>query len=255
MIYFLAVPALLPRRVNAPPLRPDPLPLLTGDLLHPPLSTMFCNRRKIVGIFSREAVEVYQWLIDELVKFKNVKDVRPVYVSSRLEDLRQHTTKCDFAIVYHSQTRGRINVTDVTDSLYDSELEYLSRSFGKANVLVVIDDLDDSSDTMKRQILENQQSIKQYAHNLFLFTRDERFSEAESKCGKLNHIQKIIQGRFIPFDENTVIMNQDNFRHRSLSTTILSGCAHPAACASSIPTCKPTQTENTDKLKTSQSQA
>uniref|UniRef100_A0A8C5QGV8 Uncharacterized protein n=1 Tax=Leptobrachium leishanense TaxID=445787 RepID=A0A8C5QGV8_9ANUR len=152
---------------------------------------MVFNRGKTVGIFSRESEETYQWLINDLLKFKGVKDVRPVYISSRLEDLRKHTEQCDFAIIYHSKNRGRVNVTDVTDSLYDKELEYLYTSLGLKNVLVVIDDLDNSDYATKCQIMEHQPSINKWAWDLILIDKQEK-SDSDAMKAKLEEMEWII---------------------------------------------------------------
>ncbi|XP_068102763.1 ice nucleation protein-like isoform X2 [Hyperolius riggenbachi] len=131
-------------------------------------------KKRMVGIFSRESSTLYDWLIFILMATKVVKDIRQVYISNRFHEFQQEVYKCDFAILYHSKKRGRINVTDVTDSLYDEELDYLCTRLGQENVVVVIDDLDDSSDSVKSDILLNQPSIRNKAKELFLFSSDEK---------------------------------------------------------------------------------
>ncbi|XP_063285144.1 uncharacterized protein LOC134571033 [Pelobates fuscus] len=148
-------------------------------------------QNKVIGIFSRESEESYKWLIPYLASLHGVKDVRPVYIpvnDSRV--VSREVSKCSFAILYHTKNRGRINITDVTDSIYDRELETLSARLGKNNVIVVIDDLDDVSETHKIKILRNQPKIANLARELFLFNDD--------KSNNLEMIKNIIQEYALP---------------------------------------------------------
>lgn len=103
-------------------------------------------KKMMVGIFSRESDETYYWIIDLLLspQFRSaVQDVRPVLVSNTVcghsAQLTQEIDKCNFAILYHTKKRGRLNVTDVTDSLYDQELRHLSEKLAqKVNVPPVL---------------------------------------------------------------------------------------------------------------------
>ncbi|XP_077306040.1 uncharacterized protein LOC143925339 [Lithobates pipiens] len=119
-----------------------------------------------VGIFSRDDPTNYKWLTDFLCTFVRAGDVTPVLISnwSKIEP-----QKYTFTNLYHSRTRGRINVTDVTDALYNNELETLYKTLGKRKVIVVIDDLDNNSDEEKTRILMAQPTIHRMAHELFLF--------------------------------------------------------------------------------------
>ncbi|KAM4632419.1 uncharacterized protein O3C94_018922 [Discoglossus pictus] len=154
----------------------------------------------IVGIFSRDGQESYQWLIDQLTSpfFKPiVKDVRPVYISNNsAQNFRNEVPKCSFAILYHTKRRGRVNVTDVTDSLYDHELSYLSSVLGRQKVVVVVDDLDNSGPNEKNNILRNQPSIKNLACELFLFSESEKSllpnGNYQSQEGKIHELKRII---------------------------------------------------------------
>ncbi|OCT64659.1 hypothetical protein XELAEV_18045758mg [Xenopus laevis] len=87
-----------------------------------------------VGIFSRDGRENYNWLISLLhhISFYNVL---PKYVSNRFMEFKENVSKCSFAILYHTLKRGRLNITDVTDCLYDEELEYLCQILGEKNPL------------------------------------------------------------------------------------------------------------------------
>ncbi|PIO13444.1 hypothetical protein AB205_0150750 [Aquarana catesbeiana] len=102
-------------------------------------------------------------------------------------------TRPSFAVLYHTMNRGRLNVTNVKDSLYEEELEALSRLLGRKNVIVVIDDLENASDEEKARILENQPSIGQYAWDFYLFssTDDKRNSPNSQK--NLKEIKHIIK--------------------------------------------------------------
>ncbi|MEE6526162.1 hypothetical protein FKM82_026627, partial [Ascaphus truei] len=131
---------------------------------------------RTVGIFSRD-VENSKWL-EQLLKsepfHKRGIAVRPVYISNDGSQFRGEVSHCTFAILYHTKNRGRVNVTNVTDSLYDTELDHLYNVLGKPNVIVVIDDLEDSSSEKKNDILQNQSSIKEQARELFLFSTEEK---------------------------------------------------------------------------------
>ncbi|XP_053551181.1 uncharacterized protein LOC128642440 [Bombina bombina] len=123
-----------------------------------------------VTVFSRSGKEEYKWLT-EVLKC----DAGSFYISNtNSEKFRAEVNKCKSAILYHSKNRGRVNITDVTDSLYDDELKYLSSKLGKDNVIVVVDDLDDSGPEAKARILNNQQSINRFAKDLFLFTKEDK---------------------------------------------------------------------------------
>ncbi|KAM4632601.1 HIRA-interacting protein 3 [Discoglossus pictus] len=132
----------------------------------------------VVGIFSRSSKIDYKWLQDHLTSETSqniVKHVQPFYISnSNRMQFREVVGQCTFGILYHTKKRGRVNVTDVTDSLYDDELTYLHDVLGKEKVIVVIDDLENSSEEEKIRILQNQHSIGSLAKDLILFTKDEK---------------------------------------------------------------------------------
>ncbi|MEE6525852.1 hypothetical protein FKM82_026130 [Ascaphus truei] len=91
-----------------------------------------------IGIFSRAGEEEYKWLISWLRSVSLGIVVRPFYVSNTNgQRFREEVSQCTVAILYHSKKRGRVNLTDVTDSLYDEELEYLSAVRGKDNICCV----------------------------------------------------------------------------------------------------------------------
>ncbi|XP_041433178.1 uncharacterized protein LOC121398270 [Xenopus laevis] len=132
-------------------------------------------RTLVVAVFSREDQSSYEWLRRVLQSFPTVRDVKSIVISNNnFVTFLEEVSQCDFAILYHSMRRGRINVSDVVDSLYDGELEVLFRVQGKKKILVVIDDLEDSGSEAKKVILQNQQSIGRWAEELFLISSQEK---------------------------------------------------------------------------------
>ncbi|CAI9623650.1 unnamed protein product [Staurois parvus] len=108
--------------------------------------------------------------------------VVPFYITNNnSSEFRDRVSKCSFAILYHSKTRGRLNITDVTDSLYDNEVTHMSKALGKEKVLVMMDDVDDSSDWAKKNILHNQPTILNQTRDLYLFTREEKENKERIK--------------------------------------------------------------------------
>ncbi|KAM8962449.1 uncharacterized protein RCH25_037993 [Pelodytes ibericus] len=131
-----------------------------------------------IGIFSRCAPELYDWLFNYL-KNKDVKVLTFSISNTNKEEFRAAVSQCDFTILYHSKTRGRVNITDVNDSLYDEELRHMSAAHGRDKTFVVVDDLHDSSSETRARILENQRSIGSLARDVFLFTRADNDNEAD----------------------------------------------------------------------------
>ncbi|XP_056391902.1 uncharacterized protein LOC130284944 isoform X2 [Hyla sarda] len=176
---------------------------------------------KLVGIFSREDESCYRWLVNRVVSWKNVRDVRSVSITNNNEKFREETSKCQFGILYHSKKRGRINVIDVIDSLYDYELQHLNTIYGKKNVLVVIDDLDNSSDEEKYRILSHQPSIQLLAQDLFLFSVADKaalntlgYQVADDPQRALDEMRKIIEG-----DKNWSFPDTENPRRGDLRSS------------------------------------
>lgn len=143
-----------------------------------------CQKKASVGIFSREHASCYKWLIDFLLDSSLVRDVNFFCISNKSLNLTKEIHQCTFAILYHTKNRGRINVTDVTDSLYDDELQALSEILGRKNVVVVIDDLEDTSEVQKNAILKDQPSIGKLAQDLLLFGNDDKRMAKVSETGK-----------------------------------------------------------------------
>eukprot|EP00079_Xenopus_tropicalis_P038932 XP_017952703.1 PREDICTED: uncharacterized protein LOC101734404 [Xenopus tropicalis] len=167
---------------------------------------------QLVGIFSREAREAYDWLISSLLTKSAVRDVRTVHISNtNYRDVIYEADKCTFAILYHTKNRGRINITDVTDALYDRELEDLSRCLGRDRVIVVIDDLEDSSLEAKHIILQNQPSIGRWAVELFLFSDQEKtYQRRPLEDNKMAQMETLIKNK-ISRQDYSVIRHMDSF--------------------------------------------
>lgn len=92
---------------------------------------MRCCDHLVVGMFSREDRRTYEWLLRIVTFIMWVKEVKPILITNTQSDFTEQVPKCSFGIIYHSKTRGRLNITDVTDSLYDEELQHLFRAYGK----------------------------------------------------------------------------------------------------------------------------
>ncbi|XP_073416598.1 uncharacterized protein [Dendrobates tinctorius] len=135
------------------------------------------NQKHKVGIFSRDGKDNYKWLFILLcTMFKSlVKDINSIYISNSGQDFITGLSQSSFAILYHTKNRGRLNIANVTDSLYDEELKDLSDRLGRSNVVVLVDDVEDSSDSNRRRILEEQQ-LDSYATELILISEREKES-------------------------------------------------------------------------------
>lgn len=103
-------------------------------------SILTISSKSVVGIFSREGEGSYHFLFEAL-GFQDLL-VRKVRTTTITNDgwprFKEEVSRCDFAILYHSKSRGRLNITDVTDSIYDKELEHLSEKLGKTQALVFL---------------------------------------------------------------------------------------------------------------------
>ncbi|XP_069840822.1 uncharacterized protein [Dendropsophus ebraccatus] len=136
------------------------------------------NQRHSVGIFSRDGEPNYKWLINLLrsIMFQSiVEDVLPIYISSDTRSFYSALSQTSFAILYHTKKRGRLNIANVTDSLYDQELEDLSSCLGRSNVVVLLDDLEDSSDTVMERIIQEQR-LDTHACEVILISKREKES-------------------------------------------------------------------------------
>ncbi|PIO14261.1 hypothetical protein AB205_0043100 [Aquarana catesbeiana] len=104
---------------------------------------------------------------------KTLSSIISSNVNSRSK-YRETVEKCDFAILYHTKNRGRINLTNVTDSLYDEEIKHMSLCKGRKNVIVVVDDLEKSGYEEKYCILDTQPDISKYARDLILVSNEDK---------------------------------------------------------------------------------
>ncbi|XP_077128127.1 uncharacterized protein LOC143784142 [Ranitomeya variabilis] len=133
--------------------------------------------QRVVGIFSREGDSSFSFLRDALLAEDSVRKVRSFTITNDgLCKFSEEVSRCDCAILYHSKNRGRLNITNVTDSLYDEEITDLSIKLGKDNVIVVADDLDSSSSEIRTKILQGQPLIGQMATGFFLISREDKNS-------------------------------------------------------------------------------
>ncbi|KAM5152250.1 kinesin-like protein KIF13A [Mantella aurantiaca] len=165
---------------------------------------MFHTKKAELGIFSRSAESDYSWLVELLrsADFRHwIQSVTPCYISSSgFQRFRDNVSRCTFGILYHTKNKGRINVTDVTDSLYDEELKYLHDRLGKDNVIVVIDDVEYDNDMEYCWILENQPSIRRLARDLLLFSSNEKMAKCDLRHKtnlqrKMGLLESIIKGK------------------------------------------------------------
>ncbi|XP_044160164.1 uncharacterized protein LOC122945231 isoform X2 [Bufo gargarizans] len=125
-----------------------------------------------IGIFSRSAESEYRWLVDILGEDWPV--VPFIITNTNYNRFCEEINRCSFGILYHSRNRGRVNITDVTDSLYDGEVRKMSEALGKQRVITVIDDLEDSSHEAKERILSHQHSLRTLTRDIVLFTPEEK---------------------------------------------------------------------------------
>ncbi|XP_031749556.1 uncharacterized protein LOC101731001 isoform X1 [Xenopus tropicalis] len=148
-----------------------------------------------VTVFSRSAQTNYAWFLAQLKgeTFKDlVTEAKPFYISnSNRYEFMDEMYKCNFAVLYHTKNHGRINITNVTDSLYDEELKNLSDALGKEKVIVLIDDLDKSGYGEKMRILEMQPDIKDLAQDMFLISMAEK-DDPKLMEDRLHHIKLIM---------------------------------------------------------------
>ncbi|XP_077303086.1 uncharacterized protein LOC143923347 [Lithobates pipiens] len=157
----------------------------------------FCFRicgvqRRVVVIFSYCSPEDYCWITQGLESpiFRGSveRTFSSIISNSNKNRFIQDVEKCDFAILYHTKNRGRINLTNVTDSLYDEEIKYMSSHKGRKNVIVVIDDLEKSGYEEKYSILDSQRDISEYARDLILVSSEDKMHQQ----GINNKLQLIV---------------------------------------------------------------
>ncbi|KAM5152691.1 uncharacterized protein ACMZJ9_010811 [Mantella aurantiaca] len=172
-----------------------PQPAGTG---HSGMTQRPIDRKHIVGIFSRCAEEDLSWLVRLLNEaFQEfVGDVKYCFISKDgNQQLGDNMSHCTFGILYHSKKRGRANISDVEESLYDEELETLSAELGRKNIIVLIDDLRDGSDEEKSRILQTQPSISKRACDLILISVSEKENKLKMAT-KLKTLKFIFEGEY-----------------------------------------------------------
>ncbi|KAM3916510.1 uncharacterized protein RB166_015756 [Leptodactylus fuscus] len=149
-----------------------------------------------VGIFSRSADRDFAWLSTLLTSepFKDhVLSVRPCFISNNgFQKMNEDLSHCSFGILYHTKNKGRVNITGVTDSLYDEELEHLSVTLGKKNLIVVIDDLEDASDQVKIRLLHTQSKIADFSDDLILISLQDKIDNM-GQTAKLKILQYFLR--------------------------------------------------------------
>ncbi|KAG9468044.1 hypothetical protein GDO78_013849 [Eleutherodactylus coqui] len=160
---------------NLPQLEPDKAARGSVRVISP---KVVIGIRHKVGVFFRSEDRNFSWLMTLLTSeaFRDhVLSVRPCFISnSGHQQLEEDLSHCTFGILYHTKNRGKVNITDMTDSLYDEELQRLSVTLEKKNIIVVIDDVEDSSDHQKSLILHSQPKIATYANDLVLVSHQDK---------------------------------------------------------------------------------
>ncbi|XP_041433463.1 uncharacterized protein LOC108703975 isoform X2 [Xenopus laevis] len=163
---------------------------LGNEKNRPKRPLLFIRKHHKIGIFSRSAESDYNWLQTSLrTEFRDlVVDVRACYISNNgRRQFWEDVSQCSVGILYHTLKRGRLNITNVMDSLYEEELKYMAETLGKENVFVVADDLQDSSSIEKHRILAQQPSIGEYSCDLVLLTP----ADKENKAQKMEKLETI----------------------------------------------------------------
>ncbi|XP_073491513.1 uncharacterized protein [Aquarana catesbeiana] len=136
-----------------------------------------------LAICSRDSEENYRWLQDHLENkmFHHTKVVvHPVYISNNASEFYKVAPRHDFAILYHTKKRGRVNVTNVTDSLYDQELRYLHDKLDKNHIngqRRVQGGVADKLKALKKEIKTGRRKAKRRKSTKFLPDRKTRPAE------------------------------------------------------------------------------
>ncbi|XP_073416742.1 uncharacterized protein [Dendrobates tinctorius] len=171
-------------------------------------------KRHQVGIFSRSTKKDYSWLVEMLKSEEfssHVANIKSCLIFNKqtTQNLIDDINHCTFGILYHSKNRGTVNVTDVTDSLYDEELETLQMILGKENLLVIIDDLEDSSDSQQTSILQEQPSIAERAADLLLVSHDDKMDPALLRKN-MDKVKALLQGADGSIENQPETSRQEN---------------------------------------------
>ncbi|XP_069591234.1 uncharacterized protein [Ranitomeya imitator] len=181
-----------------------------------------------VGIFSSSAHRDYSWLTALLATddFRDhVLSVKPCFISNNgFQQMSEDLSHCTFGILYHTKKNGRVNITDVTDSLYDEELQQLSTTLGKKNTIVIIDDLEDAGNEKKSQILLSQPKIANYASDLILISyEDKTENRGQSAKSKILNYFLRLSGKSL---ESPKCSQSENERNMPIYSEIQRGAVY-----------------------------
>eukprot|EP00062_Callorhinchus_milii_P023787 gi/632982994/ref/XP_007908428.1/ PREDICTED: uncharacterized protein LOC103189735 [Callorhinchus milii] len=75
-------------------------------------------------------------------------------------------------VFHHSVLQGRMNLTDVYDSLYDNVLKSTSNKAGKESIIFIVDDVQDGK-TAQDNIKAEQPTLSQCCKSIFVFQKTE----------------------------------------------------------------------------------
>uniref|UniRef100_A0A4W3HUH2 Uncharacterized LOC103189741 n=2 Tax=Callorhinchus milii TaxID=7868 RepID=A0A4W3HUH2_CALMI len=76
-------------------------------------------------------------------------------------------------VFHHSVLQGRMNLTDVYDSLYDNVLKSTSNKAGKESIIFIVDDVQDGK-TSQNNIKVEQPTLSQCCESVFVFQKTEK---------------------------------------------------------------------------------
>ncbi|XP_069840800.1 uncharacterized protein [Dendropsophus ebraccatus] len=227
------------------PLKPGPDNPHQGFQVALAQKVMIGIRHK-VGIFSRSSDRDYSWLIGLLASepFRDhVLAVRPCLITNNgYKQFHEDLSNCTFGILYHTKNNGRVNITDVAESLYDEEIQDLSKGLGKENFIVVIDDLEDTRDEVKHLILNAQPKIEKYAKDLILMSYEDK-TESLGQSAKTKILKVFLKlpddkkppAKYENYREDVSYPSMERSRspsYRTPSETTTSSLTHAAAAPS-----------------------
>uniref|UniRef100_A0A4W3HAB9 Uncharacterized protein n=1 Tax=Callorhinchus milii TaxID=7868 RepID=A0A4W3HAB9_CALMI len=76
-------------------------------------------------------------------------------------------------VFHHSNRQGRMNITDVFDSLYDHILMYMSQKVGRESIIFIVDNVQDGQ-TAQDNIKVEQRTLSQSCNEIFIFQETEK---------------------------------------------------------------------------------
>ncbi|XP_007883264.1 uncharacterized protein LOC103172281 [Callorhinchus milii] len=103
-------------------------------------------------------------------------------------------------VFHHSVLQGRMNLTNVYDSLYNNILKYMSHKAGKESIIFIVDDVQDGK-TAQNNIKVEQPTLSQCCESVFVFqkTEENRWNQQE------NHKLKIFLQTYFNTGELTSV--------------------------------------------------